>query len=146
MQKQKYIYLGVDTLDKIDVIADAIDALPYEALYSQFEGNEEIFFTFLVNAMDEEYASTVTSCLSFQIDEDKVEVDIITTSPSTDMGMENLALIKQMQFWDAFFKGHQFKDNENQHEHHEHHHDCDCEKGECDCGDECTCHHEHQIH
>lgn len=143
MQKQNYIYLGIDTIDKIDVIADALDALPYEALYSQFEGNEEIFFTFLVNAMDEEYASVVTSALSFQIDAEKVEVDIITTSPTTDMGMENLALIKQMQFWDTFFKNFNFKENEDHHEHHHHDHDCDCGHDECDCDGECDCDHEH---
>lgn len=143
MQKQNFIYLGLNTLDKIDKIADAIDELPYESLYSHFEGNEEIFFTFLVNALDEEYSSIVTSSLSFQISEEKVEVDVLTTSPTTDMGLENLALIKQMRFWNTFFMNHEFKENDNTHEHHHH---CECsEDGECECGDKCTCDHDHHL-
>ena len=144
MQKQNFIYNGYNTLDIIDHIADAIDELPYEALYSQFEGNDEVFFTFLVNAYNEDYASVVTSALSFKIEETMVEVDILTTSPSTDMGMENLALKQQMIFWDNFFKGYGFKDNEDHHEHH--HHDCDCGcEHDHDCDDECNCGH-HHIH
>lgn len=142
MEKQNFIYVGMGALDIIDPIADAIDALPYEAMYSQFEGNEEIFFTFLINAYNEDYASIVTSAMSFKIEDGMIEVDIISTSPTTDMGMENLALKQQMTFWDNFFKGFGFKDNDNHHEHHhhEHHHDCNCgHDHDCDCDDDCTC-------
>ena len=149
MQKQNFIYVGYSAVDIIDPIADAIDELPYESLYSQFEGNDEIFFTFLINAYNEDYASIVTSALSFRIEADQVEVDILSTSPMTEMGMENLALKQQMIFWDNFFKGFGFKDNENHHEHHHHEHDCDCgcdHDHECDCEDECTCGHHHHVH
>lgn len=149
MQKQNFIYAGLNALDIIDPIADAIDELPYESLYSQFEGNEEVFFTFLVNAYNEDYASIVTSALSFKIEEGKIEVDILTTSPMTDMGMENMALKQQMIFWDNFFKGFGFKDNEDHHEHH--HHDCTCgcdhdHHEDCDCDGECDCGHHHHMH
>lgn len=150
MQKQNFIYKGMNALDIIDPIADAIDELPCEALFSQFEGNDEVFFTSLVNTFNEETASVVTSALSFKIEETMIEVDIITTSPTTDMGMENLALIEQMRFWDNFFKGFGFEDNEDHHEHHHDHCDCghehcDCDHDHdhCDCGDDCHCNHMH---
>lgn len=150
MEKQKYIFKG-STQEVVDMFADKIDQLPYEVLFTQFEGNDEVFFSFSMEAMYEEYNSLVLSMISLLIREDEIEASAVSSISNISYStVDSLALINQTNliakmFLDCGFEiAHEHEHNHEEHECHcEHEHDCDCEDHE----HECTCDHQkHHIH
>lgn len=113
MKKQVFEYNGDKAFDIIDTIADELDKLPYEAETSSYEGEDEVFFFCLCNAFDDELHCVVTSGISMLIQPEHIKVEVITTAPQTDLGMEGLALKDQLRMWEEFFTNNCFKQIEN---------------------------------
>lgn len=132
VEEQKYIFKG-DTHSVIERFADKIDELPYDVLFTQFEGNDEAFFSFSMEAPYEEYNALILSMISLMIKEDEITASAISSASSFSYStIDSLALVKQTNRIAKMFLDCGFEIN---HE-HEHHHDHD---------DECNCH-DHHIH
>ncbi len=140
MEEQKYIFNG-NAQDAIDLFAEQIEMLPYDILFTQFEGSEEAFFSFSMEAFDEEYQTLLLSMISLMISENRIEANAITTISELSNGsFDELALIKQTNLIARMFFESGFEVN---HEHEHDHHDCECE-GDCTCDGEkedCSCQH-----
>ncbi|NBK97426.1 MAG: hypothetical protein EOM50_05325 [Erysipelotrichia bacterium] len=148
MEEQKYIFNG-DAQTAVDKFAEQMDKLPYDVLFTQFEGNEEVFFSFSMEAMYEEYNALVLSMISLLIKEDGIKASAVSSiSNMSYSSVDALALVKQTNTIAQMFLDCGF---EIEHEHvHEHeHHDCDGNE-DCTCDEqgehECSCGHNHHIH
>lgn len=151
MEEQKYIFNG-DAQSAVDMFADKIDELPYEVLFTQFEGNDEVFFSFSIESMYEEYNSLVLSMISLLITEDKIEASAVSSISNMSYStVDSLAFVKQTNMIAKMFLDCGFE-IAHDHEHEDHHeHECTCgHDHDCDCDEhdhECTCgNHEHHIH
>lgn len=153
MEEQKYIFNG-DAQSAVEMFADKIDELPYEVLFTQFEGNDEVFFSFSIESMYEEYNSLVLSMISLLISEDKIEASAVSSISNMSYStVDSLALVKQTNMIAKMFLDCGFEiAHDHEHEHDDHHeHECTCgHDHDCDCDEhdhECSCgNHEHHIH
>lgn len=146
MEEQKYIFKG-DTQDTVDKFADKIDELPYDVLFTQFAGNEEVFFSFSMEAIYEEYNSLVLSMISLLIKEDSIEASAVSSiSNMCYSTVDSLALVKQTNLIANMFLDCGFEvAHDHDHEEHPHEHDGSCgHEQDCDGEHECN-HDEHEC-
>lgn len=140
MQEQKYIYRGNSDI-VTDQLADRINALPYDVVFTQFEGNEEAFFAFSMESYYEEYNAMVISMIALQIREFSVEANVVSKVSSYSYGtVDEMALAKQVSTLDDMMLECGFQ----AHHEHQEEHDCDCDhdhQHDHDC--DCDCHHLH---
>lgn len=140
MQEQKYHYIG-DPQKAVDAFANKIDELPYDVLFTQFEGQEEVFFSFSMEAYDEELEAIILSMISLMIYDGGIKGSAISNISNASYGqLDSLALVKQTNMIANMFLDSGF---EIDHEHdHETEDECDCDSEHCD-DPNCNCHHIH---